>query len=294
MTFTGILSAKLSETPKVSATVGIFVAMVGGLARVNVQGATVDIRCDGWTPPIPGMPVRVETLDSRMRVSGPSQTLSPRGEVLESLEGGSRARVDVDGEQHILPVMAPYAPLPTDQVIINWQSGHVLGEEAAPPQVEQPPAATNPGSAFQNLIVQPTASGKYDSNWNNWWAPPEVWASNNNRGIWVYGGRFGALAGANILRTEFHFPTPIRAVGAAFIGLHGYSAIPGGAPTIVSTIPLPVRSGWIEVPTWWGNYLRDNPNSGIGVTSGSGDNRWPGVGQAGGNQSGWMRFAGTR
>lgn len=296
MTFADTLARKLSAVSRVSTVTGVFVGMAGSLARVNVQDATVEIRCDGWTPPIPGMPVRVEVVNSIMRVTGPSRTLSPRGVVVESLSSGTRALVDVDGVEHDLPVMTGYAPVAGETVVINWQSGHVLGEEASPPETTDPGTIGGGGAAFSDLLVQPTASGKYDANWSNWWAPPEVWASNNNTGIWVYSGRFGALKGAQVSRVEFCFPTPIRAVGAAFLGLHAYPEIPGGAPTITDTVAVPVgdRSGWFECPTWWGNALRDNPSWGLGVTSGAGDNRWPGVGQAGGAQSGWVRFAGTR
>lgn len=293
MKFEEVVSRKFADASRVSTSVGEFVGMVGSLARVNMQGSTVDIRCDGWTPPIPGMPVRVETVNSAMRVVGPSQTLPARGKVIAALEGGARARIAVGGDEWELPVMAPYTPLPSDVVILNWQSGHVLGEEAAAPSVPDP--GTNPGGgggAFTNLVIQPTASGKYDTNWNNWWGLPEVQASNNNKGIWVYSGRFSALSGANITRVEMFLPTPIVAVGAAFVGLHAYSSIPGGEPSITSTVALPARSGWVTLPASWGNHLRDNPSHGIGVTSGAGNNRWPGVGQA--SQSGWVRFAGTR
>lgn len=296
MSLADVVTRKLSDVPKVSSTVGIFMTMVGGLARVNLQGASVDIRCDGWTPPIPGMPVRVESLNGAMRVVGPSQALSPRGEVVGSLDGGVRALVRIDGTDHVLPVMAPYVPVLTDIVIVNWQSGHVLGEEAAEPEVEELPPAAGGGSAFTGLLITPTASGKYDTEWANWWAPPEVWASDNNKGIWVYGGRFAALAGANITKTWFHFPPPLRVSGAASIGLHTYDSIPGGNPTITDLITVPPdrRSGWFELPASWGTHLRDNPQCGVGVVSGAGYNRWPGVGQAGGGQSGWMRFDGTR
>lgn len=296
MTYGDEVAKKLAGVSRVSSVVGVFVAMVDGLARVNLQGSTIDIRCDGWNPPVPGMPVRVEVVNSIMRVVGPSQALTPRGQVLETLDGGIRARVQVGAEQYVLPVMAPYSPLATDVVVISWQSGHILGEEAAAPEAEEPPPVGGGRAPFDGLLIQPTASGKFDTSWGNWWAPPEVWASNNNEGIWVYSGRLGALAGADITSAEFFFPPPVKITGAAYIGLHAYPNIPGGNPDIVELTFLPAdrRSGWYRLPDGWGQALRDNPTWGIGVTSGAGDNRWPGVGQAGGGQSGWLRFAGSR
>lgn len=291
MTLSDVISRKFAQASRVSASVGVFLSMVDGLARVNLQGATVDIRCDGWSPPIPGMPVRVEAVDGIMRVVGPSQALPARAEVTASVDGGTRAAVNIEGVDYVLPVLAPYSPLVTDIVVINWMSGHVLGEEAAAPSTVDPGSIGGGSSSFSDFVIQPTSSGKYDTEWNNWWSPPEVWASDNNKGIWAYGGRFTALTGANVAKTEIFLPL-ITQSGAAYIGLHGYPAIPGGAPTITSLTALPVRSGWVELPSTWGNYLRDNPDAGIGVTSGAGLNKWRGVGQDG--QSGWIRFAGTR
>lgn len=293
------VNRKLAGVPRVSSVVGEFVGMLGGLARVNVQGSLVEVRCDGWTPPIAGMPVRVESLNGLMRVVGPSRTLSPRGVVTESLDGGVRAAVTVDGVPYVLPVVAPYAPVPTDVVVVNWFSGHVIGEEASAPVVEEPPSAPSESTRpFADFLVYPTGSGKYDSNTVQWWGGPEVWASNNNAGIWVYGGRLSTLAGANVTGLEIFLPL-IQTVGNVSVGLHSYSGIPGGAPVLTDLVSLPARSGWVgntdafRFPSWWGNHLRDNPNAGIGVSApGGGYTRWRGVGQD--SLSGVLRFSGTR
>lgn len=287
------VNRKLAAVSRVSSAVGDFVGMSGGLARVNVQGSTVEVRCDGWTPPIPGMPVRLESVDGVMRVTGPSRTLSPRGTVTESIGGGVRGAVDVDGVSYTLPVVAPYSPVVSDVVVINWFSGHILGEEASAPEVVAPepePAPTN--QFFEGLLVYPTGSGKYDSNTVQWWGGPELWASNNNNSLWVYSGRFGVLAGANLSSVEIFLPL-ISTVGNVSIGLHSYPAIPGGAPTLTNLTPIANRSGWIALPPDWGNHLRDNPNAGIGVSApGGGYTKWRGVGQD--SLSGVIRFAGTR
>lgn len=287
---------KNKPSPVASLT-GVFVEMVGGLARVNLQGATVDIRCDGWYQPIPGAPVRVQTVDSVMRVVGPAQALPARGEVLASLDGGVRGRVLVDGREYVLPVMAPYIPVVGDDAVINWPSGHILGEEASALEAPPPPVNTAPPSKFDGLLMYPTGSGKYDSNTVQWWGNSEPWASNNNRGIWVYGGRNGMLAGANVTKTEIFLPL-LQSAGSCSIGLHGYSGIPSGFPTITDSVALPNRNGWVELPGWWGNHLRDNTDAGIGVFAPTGgNNRWRGAAQNDPGRdalSGVLRFAGER
>lgn len=288
-----ILLRKLALQTRITTATGVFVGLVDGLARVNVQGATVDLRCDGWYPPLPGMPVRVETVNGVMRVMGPSQTLGPRGTVAAVGSGSTTVTVSVDGVLYSMPVLAGYSPTIGDQVVINWTSGHVLGEEAEPPVVETPVSEPAPSrSSFSRLTVYPRASGKWDYNYSNWWGGSEVWASNNNDGIWVYGGRFSTLKGATITRVEIYLPL-ITELGSCSIGLHSHSSIPAGAPSISSLTVLSDRGGWVRLPTSWGATLRDNPSFGIGVKAPTGGlNKWRGVGQD--SQSGVLRFAGSR
>lgn len=285
-----VVAGKLARVSRVSSAVGEFVEMVGGLAKVNLLGATVDIRCDGFSPPIAGMPVRVETVDGIMRVVGPSRTLSPRGEVTAVGAGSTTVTVD---DTWTLPVLNSYSsPTSGDMVVIDWGTGYVTGEEATEPTPETPNEVAVQPKRFKDLLIKPTASGKYDSNYSNWWGGSEVWASNNNEGIWVYGGRHRALAGADITKVEIYLPL-IQQAGVAKIGYHNYSTIPGGAPTISSLQTLNDRSGWVSLPTSWGNDFRDNTSRGVGVSTdgGSGFNKWYGAGR---KLSGALRFAGTR
>lgn len=290
-TYEDLVNSKLADIARVTTAVGVFVGMDGGLAKVNLQGATVRIRCDGFSPPAPNIPVRVDTVGGIMRVTGPAQALNPRGTVTAVGGGSTTVTVEVGGTSWDLPVLAGYSPMVGEVVVINWQSGHVLGEEASAPEPTTPEDKPEAPTAFSNLLVYPTGSGKYDDDWNNWWGGAEVWASNSNDGIWVYGGRFSTLNGADVAKTEMYLPR-LEERGVAFIGLHGYSGIPSGAPTITDTVALSPRNGWVTLPSSWGNHLRDNPNAGIGVTSGAGFNRWAGAGQH--SLSGALRFAGTR
>lgn len=290
VTSADVVQRKFAEVSRTRSLTAVFVGMVGPLARVNVQGSTVDVRCDGWNPPIPGMPVRVDVTNGQMRVTGPALTLPARAEVLEDIDSGTKARITDGVSEWVLPVMAPYVPVPTDVVVVNWQSGHVLGEEAAAP-VQEKPSETPPESApFDNLLIQAAQSGKYDLDWGNWWGGSEVWASNNNHGAWFYAGRFGALAGAQIGSMEIYLPL-ISAVGSCAIGLHTDSAFPGGPPNILGPIPLDQRGGWVSLPAEWGATLRDNPSWGVGVLAPTGGlTKWVGVP----GMSGALRFSGSR
>lgn len=289
-----VLLRKFAQLPRVQSGTGVFVGMVAGLARVNIQGSTIDIRCDGFYPPLPGMPVRVDTVNGVMRVVGPSQALSPRGTVTAVGGGSTTVTVEVDGTEYTLPVMAGYSPSVSDVVVVNWSSGHVLGEEASAPEPETPDSGGSGGSErFTGLTVYPTGSGKYDSSFSNWWGGSEVWASNNNDGAWFYSRRFTALSGVDSFsRVDVYLPR-IQESGSCSIGLHPHQSRPGGAPSIGSLVALSDRDGWVRLPTSWGVVLRDNPSYGIGVTAPSGGlNKWRGHSQD--SQSGVLRFAGTR
>lgn len=285
-----VYARKFSESSRTRSVTGVFVQMSGVLARVNVQGATVDVRCDGWYPPIPGMPVRVDVTNGQMRVVGPAQTLPPRAEVVEDVDSGTKASITDGVSGWVLPVMAPYVPIPGDVVVVNWVSGHVLGEEAAPPQQTNPGEIPPTSAPFTDLLIQAYQSGKFDLSYNNWWGGSEVWASNNNRGAWFYGNALTALAGAHIAKAEIYLPL-ISSVGSCAVGLHPHPTIPGGAPSIGSLVALDPRSGWVALPAGWGDLLRDNPSWGVGVVAPSGGlTKWWGVP----GMSGALRFAGSR
>lgn len=288
-----VLARRLAEIPRVQSVTGTFLSMVDGLARVNLQNSTVDVKCDGWYPPIPGQPVRVDSSNGILRVTGPARTQPGRATVVESLDGGTRARVEADGKSYVLPVMAPYVPIASDVVVVNWTSGHVLGEEAAAPEEVAPPPASSSGPVpFQPFVVQAVDSGKWSTSYSNWYGNSDVHTGVTTQGAWFYGGGFGVLAGANITSVEIYLPL-IREQNNVSFGLHGHPFRPGGSPGIGSLVARGTRSGWVFLPDTWGNLLRDNPTWGIGAVSpGGGNNQWVGRGRD--EYSGALRFNGSR
>lgn len=293
MNLNDILASRVSSAPRVESLTGVFLGIVDGLARVNLQGSTVDLRCDGWYPPTPGMPVRVNSTNGILRVTGPASPQGGRAEVLESLDGGQRARISVGGREYELPVMEPYIPLPGDVAVVNWTTMHVLGAEATAPASSSP--APNPGGgggAFGGLLVQSVDSGRYSTSYSNWFGNSDVWTGVTTQGAWFYGGGFGVLAGAEITGVEIYLPL-IREQNNLDFGLHPHPSKPSGSPGIGFFSAAPGRSGWVPLPSSWGNTFRDNPGWGVGVVSpGGGQNQW--VGRASDPMSGALRFSGTR
>lgn len=290
MSATSRIVDAIARIPSVRSETAVFVRMAGPLAVVNMgPGSTVTIPCVGVYRPITGAVVQVEWRNGRPVVVGPAVSLNPVGVITAA--GTPQATVAVDGVEYMLYLRDGYSPTLGDQVTINWNTGTIEGKVLGVGVVEVPSEAPPPTVSFSRLVVQADGSGRYKSSW--WGSGP--WADSSSSGIWTYSTRVQhALAGANISAVDVFLPLEFQS-GLASVGLHSYAAIPGGAPTITDLVALPLggRNGWVSLPSWWGNWLRDNPG-GVGVTApgGAGENRWTGV--ATDSYSGALRFSGTR
>lgn len=276
-----------SRIPDVRSETAFFVQMDGSRAVVEFGVNRVSLPCQGWYPPAAGMAVQVDWRDGRGIVSGPARVLSPVGEITGT--GSPKATVNVEGVDYLLYLRGGYTAELGDIVTVNWATGIIEGkvsgqDEPAPPP---PPAPVQP-TEFRDLVVMPENSGRFQT---SWWGR-EPWASNNNDGIWTYGSRIrDALRGAEVRSIEINLILQ-QQLGNASVGLHPHPGIPGGAPSINNLVGLSQRSGWVRLPDWWGNHLRDN-DGGIGVTApGGGYNRWQSV--ALDSWSGALRFSGVR
>lgn len=284
---TRLILDRLSTIPTSSSQTAVFVQMVGPLARVNVGNTSVDIPCIGFYPPVTGMVVQLERRNGQLVVTGPAVPLNPIGTITGT--GSPKATVTVDGVPFVLPYRSGYTPTINDQVEINWSTGVIQGSITVQNTVTPPDS--NPGGASGALPSSPvlaTGSGQYRSRWQS----NDVRASDSVSGAWFYNGRAGAvLKGSTPSSIEIYLPVRYS-VGACFIGVHNSPTQPGGFPAVFFTTPLGSRSGWVGLPLSFATYLRDNPNGGIAVTSGNGDNQWAGTQSD--PLSGALRFKGTR
>jgi hypothetical protein len=274
-----------ASIPSIRSETAVFARMDGAYAVVNVGASTISVPNVGWVPPVAGMTVQLEWRDGVPAVTGPARALNPVGVITGT--GTPRATVTVDGTDYVLFIRSGYTPALGDMVTVNWQTGIIEGAITGQDQPTAPPEAAPAPEPFSDLVVRAADSGRFQSSW--WGAEP--WASNSNDGIWTYESRCrDALRGAEVTRIEINLILQ-QQLGNAAIGLHNHATIPGGSPGIHDTTPLPTRSGWVELPSWWGNWLRDN-DGGIGVTApGGGYNRWQAVRFD--SWSGALRFAGT-
>lgn len=198
-------AAIASRSDTINTQLGVFRGMAGNLAEVNVNGATVRVPCDGFTPPIPGMSVRVQWVNGSPSVTGPARPLNPRGVITGA--GSPRATVTVEGQPYLMYLAAGYTPAVGDVVSIRWDyeggliTGKVQGYETPKPPEPVPP----PPQSFTDLVVRAENSGRFQSG-VGWWGN-DPWASSNNNGLWTYGNRVkDALAGASNLVADIYLP----------------------------------------------------------------------------------------
>lgn len=283
------VARRMGEFGSTRSEAGIFVRMDGRLAVVNIGPATVTIPCVGFYPPVAGMAVRVDWVNGSPSVAGPVKPLNPLGRITAT--GTPRATVTVDGTPYLLYYRSGYTPALNDDVEVNWATGIIQGKVTG---METPtaPGESGGGSTPFTVQIRAAASGRFDSNTSDWWGN-DPWASNNNVGIWTYENRVpDAIGAATITGVRVYAPL-IREAGTASIGVHPHFAIPGGAPTITSLIPMDLgqRNGWINLPLNFGTYLQAG-GRGIGVASPtSGNTQWRGV--AGDAFSGALEISGT-
>lgn len=277
---------KLAAVPDVDRSLGTFVKMTGAYATVNVGDKSVDIPCPGWYPPVANMAVQLERRNGQLVVTGPSATLNPIGTIAAG--GSPKCTVTVDGQNYLLYYRTGYTPTIGDPVEINWATGVVQGKVTG--TTADPPPAQNPGGGggtFTDLVIFAADSGSYNG---GWWTNDVINGDNNTSGWFYQAPLRDSLRGKNVGKIEI-FLNPRETSGyAPQVGLHNSWGKPAGAPSVHDQIALEPRSGWVTLPAWWGNWLRDN-DGGIGVTA-SGYTVWRGT--ASDRYSGALRFAGIK
>ena len=284
------VARRFAEGGSSRSEIGIFVRMDGRFAVVNIGTSTVTVPCIGFYPPIAGMAVRVDWVNSSPAVTGPMKPLNPLGKI--SATGTPRATVTVDGVAYLLFYRSGYTPAVNDDVEINWATGVIQGKVTGLTTPTDPGESGVGGAVPFDLVVRASNSGRYQGSW--WGNDP--WASSSNDGIWVYGTTVRDAVGAGVVHACYVYLPLMQDVGAAAIGVHDHGAIPGGAPGIHDAVGMvggAGRSGWVPVPAAFGQYLAVG-NRGIGVLApgGAGYSKWRGT--AGDPLSGALRLIGVR
>lgn len=281
----------VANIPDVRSHTATLVRMDGNLAVINTGDTQIKLPAPGFYPPRVGMTVQVEWRNGKGAVIGPAVSRNPIGEITGT--GSPLATVEVDGVSYLLPYETWYTPNVSDVVSIDWVREVIVGKlSTSPAPAPEPPPQGGGATPFDvNILAQ--GSGKWDFPNSNYWGGSEVWASNNNDGVWVYGNAFrdGVGASAAISRMWINLPL-ISQAGSCAIGLHDLGSL-SGAPSIHDEVTLNPRGGWVELPAAFGVYLLAG-GRGIGVTAPTGgQTKWRGA-PSPDAWSGALRVQGTR
>lgn len=282
------IARDLAAVDTVRTSGGTYVRMDGKLAVVNVGASVLRVPVIGWVPPIAGMPVRIQWTNGSPELVGTLRPLNPIGVIKAT--GTPKATVTVDGVDYMLFLRDGYTPAVGHTVEINWQTQTIQGRVTGV-DTPTPPPENAPGTTPFDVTILAAGSGRYQPG-SGWWSN-DPWASNSNVGIWTFGDyvKQAVGAGATIEAVAIFLPL-IQEAGSCSIGVHAHPALPGGAPTITSLIPLSPRGGWVALPINFGTYLALG-GTGIGVVAPTGgNNQWRGT--ASNSQSGAIRIVGKR
>jgi hypothetical protein len=261
------VAQQLATIPTVQSKLGTFVQRDGFQAVVNLGDSTVTLPFVGMYLPPAGHPVQLEMRDGQLVVSGPARPLPGVGVITGT--GTPLAEVTAWDVPYSLPYNPTYTPVLGDDVTISWtgDGGQIDGKRTAAPAVVVP--ETRPGGGSQLFHPAPftaVGSGSFGSRWFT----NDVYSSSNNTGAWFYANKVADTIPdhAEIVSARIYLPARQATGAAPNLQLHTSPTQPGGPVGFTgAAYPLPVRSGWVDIPLAFIDYLKANPG-GIGMNHG--------------------------
>jgi hypothetical protein len=289
------VARKLASLNPTQLAAGKFVASnANGTVQIDFGNGPVQCQSASTFQPLPGDPVRCIQIANVTLMVGPTVPRSAVGTVTATGSPLITVTTSIGSKQ--LPYITSYTPTIGDSVAIDWASGGiVLGKTTGVPAGTYTPPATvaSPHSADFAAID----SGTYyvpGSTYNN----TDVWCTStgNNIGAWFYGTTIAdtipdaaVITSVQLYIDEFfnQFPGSL-----ALIGLHSL-ATKSGAPSISSPTAIPAGSGFMTLPTAFGDALKTGSKLGVGTgsTGGSGYHKFRSV--LSDSQSGKLRIGWT-
>lgn len=264
---TGVKKA-LADTSKVQRLIGTYVSNDGVRGTVDVGGGRIPADFCGYVPHV-NESVWVLFVNGTATILGPTKMRSGIGTVA-SAPSGNRVAVTTDGGTETVPYASGLS-LSVGQVVRlgAWNDGgFVYAVMSTTPVFQAPPANTGGGQTNFSQTFVARDSGSYRGG-NGWWTG-EVWSSDNNTGAWFYGSSIADTIPntATITRVQLYIAArQIQYAGPNF-GAHGSAGKPGGNISFgTGTQSVGIYNGWVDLPGFIGNYLRDNAG-GIGIDHG--------------------------
>jgi hypothetical protein len=247
-----------------------------GLALVNVGGGTLPLPMVGEAP-FEGHKVWVGFFGEQPvclgRVARPV-----RGAASGTASGGRVVVIGDDGETYSDLGYLGTAPTNGQRVAIDWSGGGlVLGVPSAEATVIDPDVPAGSVPTVRTYEFRPTGSKNWylDSGYTNGSSGNEVWCSDDNQGVYVYGNAIPDsipddaefVAGSlKIYLVEYlnRFPSSL-----AQLGRHNLATLSGDPnPTDTTSIPDCRGGKWVTLPDRWEDNFRAGSARGVAFLSG--------------------------
>jgi len=262
-----LIVQRLAQITPVRQRVGSFIGRSDSRVTVQLGDARLVLPFVGHQLPPVGWAVQLELRDGDWVVLGPAAPLPNVGSITAT--GNPRATITAWGKTYTLPYRAWYTPAVGQTVNITWGPDGGVIEGAASTAVvavtpEPPP--TQPPTVFHPPPFTARDSGSY----RNGWAQNDVYASDSFISAYFYGPTVKDTIPDNARVLGARINLPVRQTQGAdpILALHTSASKPGGPVTFTQQIALTgSRSGWVDFPTGWVDYLKAN-DGGLGFNHG--------------------------
>lgn len=247
-----------------------------GTARVNVEGANVDMPMAG-PPPTPQRACWVGYLGNQPVCLGPVWR-APLGVVQSAPANGLVSVKTDDGGTYTVAYDAGLTLTATQRVWIDWTYGGVVlavlsadpitHDDLIPdPPVVPPPA---PGGAGFDVtrVFNPVTSGTQNTGQSRLWTS-QVYCGDTTVGGFFYGDQVGSTIPdtAPIKSVRLFVNQESGRGNQPTIGLHSL-ADPGGVIAVDQAVAIPAGTGWKTLPNAFGDALKTGYRKGLGTNHG--------------------------
>lgn len=264
-----LLLKLINEKTKVRSLVGTFVSAAQASCQIDVGGGRIPARLGSGYLPEVNEAVTVWVFDDDTAfVMGPTLTKAASGTVTSVSAGLVTLSTDFGD------VVAPYfggTPAAGQVMGLRWHGGPqalgVLSTSPTPPTPPDPPSG-DPSTSSHVDTFQTIDAGSFN---RYGWLQQQVWASDSYFGAWFYGSKIADTipTDAAISKVEIYLSIESLFGNAPNFGLHAYQSRPSGQPAYTSVQPLAPSPGWVQLPTGWGDALKDSGGQfGVGVNHG--------------------------
>lgn len=276
--FASRITDQVGAIQPVVAKTAIFISRNGFKALVNTGESSVVLPFVGMHLPPSGHPVQLELRAGQMVVTGPARPLPGIGKITAT--GSPKATVAAWGVSYVLAYRAGYTPVVDDDVEISWSGdeGVIQGKVTAVTVAVPPPVLAPPGTTlFHPPPFLAIDSGTWNPSYSKW-ITRDVWASLSTTGAWFHGNTVkDTIPDSAVVKLARIFLPPLSLTGGApILQRHTSPTKPGSPVTFIGAgVALGSRSGWVDFPLSWVDYLKANPG-GIGMNHG-GFNKYRGT-----------------